>query len=67
MHNFTRYINHSWFTTGICFGHQIISCALGGECLPNGGVWEIGPTQIQLTDIGKQLFGPSDTLVCKPI
>jgi len=47
---------------GICFGHQIISCALGGECVPNGGVWEIGPTQIHLTDIGKQLFGSYDTL-----
>lgn len=47
---------------GICFGHQIISRALGGECVPNGGIWEIGPTSIQLTEIGKQLFGPSDTL-----
>ena len=52
-------------TIGICFGHQIISCALGGECVPNGEVWELGPTQIQLTDIGKQLFGSYDTLVCR--
>jgi len=47
---------------GICFGHQIISRALGGECVPNGGIWEIGPTSIRLTEIGKQFFGRSDTL-----
>ncbi|KAF8811095.1 class I glutamine amidotransferase-like protein [Phlegmacium glaucopus] len=47
---------------GICFGHQIISRALGGECVPFGEKWELGPTPIELTDIGKQLFGPSDTL-----
>ncbi|TFK37013.1 class I glutamine amidotransferase-like protein [Crucibulum laeve] len=42
---------------GICFGHQIIARALGGECVPNGGRWEVGPTPIELTDIGKQIFG----------
>ncbi|KAI0686455.1 class I glutamine amidotransferase-like protein [Cytidiella melzeri] len=42
---------------GICFGHQIISRALGEECVPNGGKWEIGPTTLQLTDVGKELFG----------
>ncbi|KAF9554793.1 class I glutamine amidotransferase-like protein [Agrocybe pediades] len=46
---------------GICFGHQIIARALGGECVPNGGKWEVGPTTIQLTDLGKQLFH-ADTL-----
>ncbi|KAF4609959.1 hypothetical protein D9613_010549 [Agrocybe pediades] len=45
----------------ICFGHQIIARALGGECVPNGGKWEVGPTTIQLTDLGKQLFH-ADTL-----
>lgn len=57
-------MQYPWITIGICFGHQIISRALGGECVPNGGIWELGPTPIHLTDIGKQLFGPSDTLVC---
>ncbi|KAF8154701.1 class I glutamine amidotransferase-like protein [Crassisporium funariophilum] len=47
---------------GICFGHQIVARALGGECVPNGGRWEVGPTPIELTDIGKQLFGNHDTL-----
>jgi GMP synthase-like glutamine amidotransferase len=50
---------------GICFGQQIIARALGGECVPNGDIWELGPTQIQLTDIGKQIFGSYDTLVCR--
>lgn len=55
-------------TIGICFGHQIISCALGGESVLNGedgGIWELGPTKIHLTEIGKQLFGSCDTLVCR--
>ncbi|OCH88016.1 class I glutamine amidotransferase-like protein [Obba rivulosa] len=42
---------------GICFGHQIIARAMGKECVPNGGKWEVGPTEVALTDIGKQLFG----------
>ncbi|KAI0087198.1 class I glutamine amidotransferase-like protein [Irpex rosettiformis] len=42
---------------GICFGHQIIARALGEECVPNGGKWEIGPTTLQLTNVGKELFG----------
>ncbi|TFK23996.1 cytoplasmic protein [Coprinopsis marcescibilis] len=42
---------------GICFGHQIIARALGGECVPNSGIWEVGPTPITLTDLGKQIFG----------
>ncbi|TBU42082.1 class I glutamine amidotransferase-like protein [Dichomitus squalens] len=42
---------------GICFGHQIIARALGGECVPNDGRWEVGPTPLQLTEMGKKLFG----------
>lgn len=41
---------------GICFGHQIVCRALGGECAPNGQ-WEIGPTTIELSDMGKSIFG----------
>ncbi|KAF9074744.1 class I glutamine amidotransferase-like protein [Rhodocollybia butyracea] len=32
---------------GICFGHQIISLALGGTCVKNDGKWEVGPTKIR--------------------
>ncbi|KAG6826156.1 hypothetical protein H0H92_000928 [Tricholoma furcatifolium] len=46
---------------GICFGHQIIARALGGTCTPNPSGWEVGPTPLELTDIGKDLFGV-DTL-----
>ena len=56
---------HSFLTQqhlGICFGHQIIARALGGECVPNGGRWELGPTPLRLTDLGKRIFN-SDELV----
>lgn len=50
---------------GICFGHQIIARALGGECVPNGGRWEVGPTTLQLSDLGKKIFGDVSTLVSR--
>jgi hypothetical protein len=46
---------------GICFGHQIIARALGGECV-FGGKWEVGATTVHHTDIGRQIFG-TPTLV----
>ncbi|CCM04362.1 uncharacterized protein FIBRA_06534 [Fibroporia radiculosa] len=42
---------------GICFGHQIVARALGGECVPNDGKWEVGVTEIALTEVGRRLFG----------
>jgi hypothetical protein len=42
---------------GICFGHQIIASALGGECVPNDGTWEIGVTDVILSPTGKGIFG----------
>ncbi|KAJ7740929.1 class I glutamine amidotransferase-like protein [Mycena maculata] len=42
---------------GICFGHQIIARALGGKCVANGGKWEVGITQVGLTELGKKVFG----------
>ncbi|KAJ7489431.1 class I glutamine amidotransferase-like protein [Mycena latifolia] len=42
---------------GICFGHQIVARALGGRCVPNDGKWEVGPTPVALTGLGKEVFG----------
>jgi len=42
---------------GICFGHQIIARALGGECVSNGGKWEVAITEVVLTDLGQRIFG----------
>lgn len=41
---------------GICFGHQILGRVLGGECV-HSGKWEIGPTSVELTDLGRSIFG----------
>ncbi|PIL27476.1 hypothetical protein GSI_10626 [Ganoderma sinense ZZ0214-1] len=30
---------------------------MGGECVSNGGRWEVGTTPMQLTETGKRLFG----------
>ncbi|PAV18111.1 class I glutamine amidotransferase [Pyrrhoderma noxium] len=38
---------------GICFGHQIISRAMGGTCVRNNGKWELGTTDIDLSPIGQ--------------
>jgi len=42
--------------TGICFGHQIVARALGGECVLNSG-WEVAITEVILTDLGQRIFG----------
>jgi len=47
---------------GICFGHQIISLALGGTCVKNEGKWEIGPTKLRLTGLGESVFGLENEL-----
>ncbi|ODO05880.1 hypothetical protein I350_04941 [Cryptococcus amylolentus CBS 6273] len=38
---------------GVCFGHQILSIALGGACEPGQNGWEIGVHGCQLTKEGK--------------
>tara|TARA_B110000014_G_scaffold263785_1_gene261785 strand:- start:557 stop:1246 length:690 start_codon:yes stop_codon:yes gene_type:complete len=39
-------------TLGICFGHQIISSALGGQVTKNSKGWELGSYKISITDDG---------------
>ena len=41
---------------GICFGHQIVAHALGGNCVANDR-WEVGPARVRLTDLGVRVFG----------
>ncbi|KAI0300069.1 class I glutamine amidotransferase-like protein [Multifurca ochricompacta] len=43
--------------TGICFGHQIVARALGGECVSNNGNWEIAISEVTLTNLGQRVFG----------
>ena len=61
--------DHSWITLlknkiiyahknfvpvlGVCFGHQIISSALGGKVINNKKGWELGSYKIDINDIGK--------------
>jgi len=37
---------------GICFGHQIISSALGGKVIKNPNGWELGSYKIKINDYG---------------
>ncbi|KAG8991086.1 hypothetical protein FRB94_012872 [Tulasnella sp. JGI-2019a] len=46
---------------GICFGHQIVAQAMGGQCVRNEKGWEIGTTPVQLTEVGRQIFGANLT------
>jgi len=69
INNLVAYIAHIAQTKphikiiGICFGHQIIARALGGECVPNGGRWELGPTRLRLTDLGKRIFNSDELTI----
>ena len=38
---------------GICFGMQIISLALGGQCARGENGWEIGVYGNELTEVGR--------------
>ncbi|KAL6819944.1 class I glutamine amidotransferase-like protein [Trichoderma camerunense] len=56
-----EYIRTAYQTTklpivGICFGHQIISRALGGVVQRNSKGWEVSVDHIDLTPKGRELF-----------
>ncbi|KAK4080999.1 hypothetical protein Trihar35433_2104 [Trichoderma harzianum] len=56
-----EYIRTAYETTktpivGICFGHQIISRALGGVVQRNPKGWEVSVDHIDLTPKGRELF-----------
>lgn len=36
---------------------------MGGECVPNGGRWEVGVTDVELTDIGKTIFRTDKSII----
>lgn len=42
---------------GICFGHQILSRALGASVGRNPKGWELAVTEVDLTPEGKKVFG----------
>ena len=42
---------------GICFGHQIISIAMGGKCEAGTNGWEIGVYGNEITEEGKKWWG----------
>ena len=49
---------------GVCFGHQIVSRALGVPVRRAEAGWEVSVTETKLTLAGQALFDGRETLVC---
>lgn len=49
---------------GVCFGHQIVSRALGVPVRRAEAGWEVSVTETRLTLAGQALFDGRETLVC---
>lgn len=47
---------------GICFGHQVIATALGGDCTVNPKGWEMGAHTFPLNSIGKAILPGKEQL-----
>ncbi|KAG8729494.1 hypothetical protein FRC12_020940 [Ceratobasidium sp. 428] len=45
---------------GICFGHQIVARALGGQCVANEEGWEVGVFDVKLNSLGSEIFGQTE-------
>ncbi len=48
---------------GVCFGHQIVSRALGVPVRRSDNGWEVSVTETRLTEKGRELFSGKETLV----
>ncbi|KAK4055421.1 hypothetical protein OIO90_003259 [Microbotryomycetes sp. JL221] len=56
-------VNPSLKIFGICFGHQIVARAFGSTVERNAKGWEIGVRSIDLTQVGKDVFGSEQLTV----
>ncbi|CAG8527917.1 4493_t:CDS:2 [Diversispora eburnea] len=57
--NFTKFIIEEHIKVkliGVCFGHQIVARAMGGQVVKNPMGWEVAVTEVLVTKAGKKFF-----------